>query len=412
MLFIENKTSDVSALGLSVAAGTYFEEKGNEGISHLLEHMIGRCDINGEDFREAVYQVGGVLEASTSVFRTFYYLTSLEKDFEGALELFLKGVFSPDFTERDLRESKESIASELSYAQDVESYKILREMMWKDPSLSKPVTGSRDSILPITLPQLSDYFKKHYNGRNIFAVFLAPKLSEKLVASLEGLPPGEKISFEVDTAINSPGFRVYQERNLKSAITLSFPTKGYEGLGEGRHYFNLAASILSEKYLSDLGSKGLIYDDTWVWNLFSKNGDFILFLEDIEHTHLTPTLNQLSEIIDSWTAKTMDEKDFEIVKNHKILDLKTHTSISEKLVLLLKTFSTSDKIHTYEEAIKVYEKADLKTTLKSFKDTLLTKKPFVVVSAGIDSEDEVGEVERILEKYYELVPKPVHTTSS
>lgn len=401
LLHIKNKDSDVCALGLSVAAGSYFEESGQEGVSHLLEHMIARSNIGGEDFRKGIYQGGGILEASTSVFKTYYYLKSSDKDFEKLLKMFVEGVFNPNLIEKDFKESKQSLVSELSYLEDVESYKILREMMWKDPKLSKPISGSKSSILSLELTDLKKYFQSHYSADKVSVVLLSPMIPDYLLKILETVPNAPiDNSININLQTNNPAFRVLQERNLKSAITLSFPTRGYENLGEGRHYFNLAANCFAEYYLSKLGSGGLIYEQSWVWNLFPKNGDFVVFLDDVEHSHLVPCLNEIVGLLDKWIKEPMDEKIFETIKKHRILDLKTHTSIDEKIILLTKTFSTSEEVHTYDEAIEVYEKSDLETVVKSIKETLLTQKPFIVVSAGVDSEESVGEVEEILEKYY------------
>jgi predicted Zn-dependent peptidase len=401
VLFIEDKNTDASAIGLSVGAGVYFEEPKKSGISHLLEHIIGRGGVNEEILRENIYKGGGIFEASTSIFKTYFYLTCLTKDFNNLFGQFVKGIFNPDFNDRDIKSAKESVLSELSYLEDVEPYLILREMSWQDAKLSKPVIGSRDTIYDLSLSDLKNYHSKHYTASNSTVVLLSSELPQVLLDSLENLATDGTFSTDkINVNVNKPSYRLLQERNLKSAVAISFPTKGFEGMHEGRHYFNLAAGALTELYISGLGSKGLIYDESWIWNVFPKNGDFLLFLDDIDHSHLLPTLKGLLGLIDVWSEMPFDEKRFDLMRKHKILDLKTHTSIAEKIVLLTKSFSSSEEVHTYEEAIKVYQSATYKETLKSFRETLLTKKPFIVVSTGVDSEEEVMEVEKFLEEYY------------
>jgi len=400
-LFVEDKSVDVCALGLSVSAGTYFEHSSQNGISHLLEHLIGRSNIGKTNFRQATYALGGILDASTSIYKTYYYLICLPENSDKLLSVFVKGIFDPQLSEKDLLESKESIVSELAYVGNAEPYMVLREMMWKDNRLAKPITGSKTSLLPLNLKNLEEYHQTNYCSGGVAVVCLASSLPKDLIKTLETIP-GSK-SFEVTKTnhdIKAPTFRVFQERNLKSSITVAFPTKGYEGIGEGKHYFNLAVSTLMESRIAELGSKGLIYGDSWVWNVFPENGDLVLFLDDVDSNHLLPVIRDLMKTLEDWSYVPLESREFDIIRKHKILDLKTHTSVFEKITLLTKSLSTSEGVHTYNESIKVYEKANQETTLKSVKETLLTQKPFIVVSAGVDLEANIAEIENYLERYY------------
>jgi len=402
VLHVEERRESVYALGLSVGAGTYFEDDKSGGISHLLEHLIGRSDIEGFDFRETVYKGGGVLDASTSIYKTYYYLMCLSDNFERLSGLFLNGIFQPNLTDKDLRDSKESIVSEFAYMEDVEPYKILREMMWKDPRLSKSIAGTKSTILPLSLTELKKYHGEHYIPASTSVILLGPDLPQYLLKSLENIPSVSKLPVENPSiGVNFPTFRIFQDRNMSSSVTVSFPTKGFEGMGEGKHYFNLAVSTLIESRISKLGSEGLIYNESWVWNIFPTNGDLVLFIDSVDHAHLLPTIKKLTAILEDWGESPISQSEFDVIRGHKILDLKMHASVSEKLMLLTKSFSTSEEVHTYEEAIATYAKTSLKTTLDSVRKTLLTTKPFIVVSCGVDSEAEVGKVEEYLEKYYE-----------
>lgn len=400
-LYIEDKSIDVAAVGISVGAGAYYEAERREGISHLLEHLIGRSQRGEDSFRERVYNKGGTLDASTSVFNTFYYLTCLTEDLVELTRIVIDGIYDPKISKKLLNDSKESIVSELAYTQSIEPYEVLRKLMWKDENLSKPVVGTKSSILDLNISAVTDYHKNHYKPRNTSIVVIASNLPNELIEILESVPDGSDITLpKVSIKINQPTFRLFQERNLNSAIVLSFPTKGYMGIGEGRHYFNLAASALSDLYISELGERGMIYGENWFWNVFPENGEFIIYIDDIDHKHLLATLKGVTNIVNNWTEKPFDRDNFELMKKHKILDLKTHTSISEKVTLLTRNFSSSNEVHTYSEAINVYEKAEMQEVLKSFESTLLTQKPFVVVSAGVNLENEVGEIEKYLEDYY------------
>ena len=165
ILFIKDRNAKVDALGIAVNAGPYFEDEGKEGISHLIEHTIGRLKNSELTFREKVYEKEGIIDASTTVFQTFYHLyTNPEKLLENA-KLMVDGIFHSKFDNASLGFSKESVISEIAFSEEFSSYEVLRSMMWKDPRLSRSIVGSKDSLLGVTLEEVNKYHKYFFHRR-------------------------------------------------------------------------------------------------------------------------------------------------------------------------------------------------------------------------------------------------------
>ena len=75
--------------GVWVASGSRHEREKEHGISHLLEHMAfkGTARRSAQQIAEEIEQVGGDLNASTSLELTAYYVRVLEGDDGLALDL-------------------------------------------------------------------------------------------------------------------------------------------------------------------------------------------------------------------------------------------------------------------------------------------------------------------------------------
>lgn len=399
LLFLPSK-SNLFAVGFAINSGTYFENPGDEGIFHLLEHVIARQGLKGDSLKEKIYKEGARMDASTSVARTFYYLYSFPEDLEKSLKHFVKSIFFPKFLPEDISECKSGVLSEMVFSQDFSPYEVLRDMMWKDERLGRSIIGTKGSILEIGIEKLERYHKDYYSSENTSVVVMGNQLSDAVLNILETIPSHKTFATKIDASIKKPGYKVFQERNLHSTIAISFPTKGFSGLGESRHYFNLAATALNDYYISDLKSQGLVYEANWNWNVFSESGDLVVYLESLEKENVVNALKKSLELISEWSRLSLDEKRFELVRRHVILNLRMNESIVDALPLYTRNFSSSEEAHTYDEALKVYQSATVKDAIETVERVILSHKPFTVVSLGSDSMENLGKINQVLMDYY------------
>lgn len=401
VLFIEQKELKDSGLGIAVPAGPYWENENNLGISHLLEHLISRLDVGGGDMRDIIYQKGGVFDASTSVLQTCFFLYSLNEDFLESSKIFIKGIFGPKFREGALARSKESIISEIANSENFTSYEILRDLIWKDKKLKRPLVGEKETLLSVGLPEVINFHTDHYLSLGASCVVIGPRFSDELEKMLSNIRLFEKSSESViSVETNIPGFRIFEGGNLHSTLTFGFPTKGYKNLGEDRHVFRLAASVLNSLYISEMAKSGFIYQSNWSWNIFPDTGEFVLEFNDLASEHTLTVTKAATRLINDWSNLYISEKDFDLIKKQRILAIRLVEGLSESLPLITKDFSASEEAHTLEEAIGIYEKTTLDEALGVAKDVLLTQKPFLVVNMGDDSLKYTGELKIFLDSYY------------
>ena len=108
------------ALGVWIATGARHESVAEHGISHLLEHMAfkGTAKRTARAIAEEIEQVGGDLNAATSLEMTAYYARVLKGDEGLALEILADILRQSLFTPEDLAREKEVIIQEIAGIKD------------------------------------------------------------------------------------------------------------------------------------------------------------------------------------------------------------------------------------------------------------------------------------------------------
>src|SRR3989338_11419446 len=83
VLLIQSQKSPVVSIQMWVKTGSADEKKGEEGISHFIEHLVfkGTRKYKVGEIASAVESAGGELNAYTSFDQTVFYVT-ISKEFQ------------------------------------------------------------------------------------------------------------------------------------------------------------------------------------------------------------------------------------------------------------------------------------------------------------------------------------------
>lgn len=156
------------ALGVWVGVGARHETLAEHGLSHLLEHMAfkGTNRRSARDIAEEIEQVGGDMNASTSLEQTAYYVRVLQEDVELALDVLSDIVRNPVFDPAELAREKDVILQEIASIQDAPdeiAYDLAQLAAFPDHSVGRPVIGTPESVLAIEEAQLRNYRDRNYS---------------------------------------------------------------------------------------------------------------------------------------------------------------------------------------------------------------------------------------------------------
>lgn len=160
------------SLGVWVKAGSAYENRTNNGISHMIEHMLfkGTKNRTAKKLAEETARIGGSMNAYTSKECTTYYITTLDEHIETAIELISDMLNNSLFDKGDISKEKGVIIEEIDMYEDSPEdmvHEMLQKNIWADHPLGYIISGEKDIVNSFTREDLLDFMKTHYIAENI-----------------------------------------------------------------------------------------------------------------------------------------------------------------------------------------------------------------------------------------------------
>jgi len=153
--------------GVWVASGSRHERDQEHGISHLLEHMAfkGTERRSARDIAEEIEQVGGDLNAATSLELTAYYARVLEGDEALAMDILADILTRPSLDSDELELEKDVVLQEIAGIDDVPdeiAYDLVQDAAFSEQSVGRPVIGTPQSVSSFTSEDLGAILARQY----------------------------------------------------------------------------------------------------------------------------------------------------------------------------------------------------------------------------------------------------------
>ena len=153
------------------------------GVAHYLEHKLFDMP-DGMDVSEAFAQLGAMTNAFTSYDMTAYYFSTTEH-FDECLELLLRFVTTPYFTEESVEKERGSIDQEIGMNRDDPGSVVFEELMaamYRSHSVRTPILGTPESIREITPQVLRDCHRAFYAPGNLLLTVIGDVEPEQVAA--------------------------------------------------------------------------------------------------------------------------------------------------------------------------------------------------------------------------------------
>ena len=165
-----NHTTPVATLEVVIRAGAFTQvEPPDEGLPHVLEHMLFKTYRGGRGFGPDASDIGALYNATTGDERVTYFLTLPSDAVEQGLELLGDLVRDPDFDRQALEEELLVVRGELlRLASD--PYRILNHVsnmaLWGSAFQRKNIIGNLNTILTAEPDRLRDHYRRYYVPNN------------------------------------------------------------------------------------------------------------------------------------------------------------------------------------------------------------------------------------------------------
>ena len=175
VLMIENHKSPVVSVQMWVKTGSADEIKGEEGISHFIEHLVfkGTKKYGVGEIASLVEASGGELNAYTSFDQTVFYV-NISKEFgDVALDVIGEMVGYPQFDSQEIDNEREVVLEEIKRSNDSlgrQASRLLFSTVFKNHPYGIPVIGYDKIIKKVSRKTLVNYYQSRYVPRNMHLV--------------------------------------------------------------------------------------------------------------------------------------------------------------------------------------------------------------------------------------------------
>ncbi|MEI8248898.1 MAG: pitrilysin family protein [Candidatus Taylorbacteria bacterium] len=183
-----------------VEAGSKYEDKKTNGLSHFLEHMVFKGTTkrpNASMISKELDSIGAQHNAFTGQEYTGYYAKVAAHKLDRAIDIVSDMYQHPLFDQAEAEKEKGVIIEELRMYEDLPQrhvHDVLNELMFGDQPVGWKIIGTEENIKAFTREQLLTYRGEHYvAGSTIVVVagsFDEKNISAQIEKAFASIPAG------------------------------------------------------------------------------------------------------------------------------------------------------------------------------------------------------------------------------
>lgn len=275
---------------LYLGAGSRYERKGLEGVSHYLEHMLFKGTEKrrtAKEIAEAIDGVGGLMNGATDREYTVYYIKVSRPNLGLAVDVLCQLVRHPLMEESEMEKERQVVIEELAMVGDSPAQMadlLLDSLLWPDNPLGRDVAGTPESVTALTRDAMLEYMYEQYEPGNL-VVAVAGNVShgevvEMLSHQLGDWDRGRPAAWLPTSGAN--GRRCLVKHKPTEQAHVSIATHALPLNHPDRHALSFLSVILGEGMSSRLfielrEKRGLAYDVSSYSANFLDTGAFNVY---------------------------------------------------------------------------------------------------------------------------------------
>ncbi len=202
-----------------VGAGSRYETRFNNGISHFLEHMAFKGTKkrpSSMDITSLIDGMGGEFNASTGKEATAYYIKSASNRIELSLDVLSDMLMNSKLDSVEIEKEKGVIIEEINMIEDSpmrDIADVYERLIYGDTPLGWNIAGQKEVIGRVTRKDFTSYMGSLYSPHNI-TIVVAGGIDNKKVVELAEKYFGSMIKSDILR------FSKYQEKQEKPKLFL------------------------------------------------------------------------------------------------------------------------------------------------------------------------------------------------
>ncbi len=314
---------------VAVEAGSKYETKDINGISHFLEHMCFKGTTNRPKQIDIVSELDGLgaqYNAMTGSETTSYYAKAKNSSFDEILDIVADMYLNPTFPADEIEKEKGVIIGEINMYEDLPQRKapeLFMELLYGDQPAGWSIAGRKEVIQRVTRNDFINYRGKHYlppaTALVISGGFDAKNIKEKIEKYFGEMPAGTKGGKrKVTESQADPGEKVFYKKTDQTHIIMGF--RAFDVFDERKYALDLLADILGGSMSSRLFQRirdkmGAGYYVNASADFYSDHGD-IGMAAGIHHEKVHDVIKATLEEFARFRDEKVDTKELKRGKDH------------------------------------------------------------------------------------------------
>jgi predicted Zn-dependent peptidase len=178
------------ALGVWVKSGARNEREDEHGIAHLLEHMAFKGTSRRSAWKIAsdIENVGGEINAATSVETTSFYARVLRDDVPLAIDILSDILTDSKFDTDELEREQHVILQEIGAAHDTPDdivFDRFTETAFRHQTIGRSILGTPETVKSFTSKQLHSFMERQYGAERMIVVAAGAIKHDEFVREVE-----------------------------------------------------------------------------------------------------------------------------------------------------------------------------------------------------------------------------------
>ena len=282
VIFDKLESISTCSVGVFVKTGSRDESDTEEGISHVLEHMIfkGTPNRNYFEISDEIDYLGANVNAHTTKEETVFYINALTQFLGKSVDILFDIVINSTIDEKELEKEKDVIVEEIKMYKDSPD-DLVFEMNYADcinGQYGKPIIGTEASVKGFTAEEIRKYYKERYTKDNILIVvsgnFDKDEITQK-VDEYFGKLADKKVNRREKTEFSfNAGKRVVSKDINQVNICISHQSEDYNS--ENKIYTDILANIIggsmSSRLFQEIREKNGLAYSVYTFNQYYLSG--------------------------------------------------------------------------------------------------------------------------------------------
>lgn len=371
IIYEEVRGMKSTSFGIFVKMGSALENKENNGISHVIEHMIfkGTDKHNVKELADIMSDLGGTINAYTAKEVTSFYGRVLNEDFEQSLMLMAEMMFESSFDEKELSKEKHVILDEIDLYDDTPEdlcHELLQKKIWKNSPYGYIISGSRSNVRSFTRQQLVDTWRENYVAENIVISVAGGIEFEEVYNILEkffGKVPKRGYANMYPEAVYEPCF-VFKYRDTEQ-VHMNIAFNNVVASDMKRFPMSiinaaLGGNLNARLFLKIREEMGLTYSIYSYSSSFNNAGLFHIYAS-MNPAQTEKVLWGIKEVVREFQTTKMSESELETIKKQlKTEMILSGESCTAKMNSNSKTYMVLDRVEDMDETIEMMNNVTVK----------------------------------------------------